>query len=348
VLLSDDYPSLNPGYWVVYSGVFDTDTEAVSRCAQLSNAGIDCYHRYLGANPAEAPILANGEYLAWVQGDLGIDLAAVAIDTGEVVRTIAPAWADEGIYPGPPSMAADGKRAYFDIGYEDSWFSCESTLGDFAVIDLATGAWDVVGTGYGPVVSPDGRHLAYLAAERCLPDPVEPDNWFIAFHGTVVVRDLIDGSERRWTPSAAIVDSPASFVWGLGWNAGGTELYLALDDGQVRVLSLDTPTSRATDALPVLPLDLDGARWVAPVGRLAGGDLVVRWSDGPDTAPVFHVGRFDPASGTLRSEEAAGSDWVGAALDTAHSAALIWQAESVSSPDVVVSSPGGWVYGADW
>lgn len=45
VLLSSDYPSLNPGYWVVYSGIFDVDGRASEHCASLP---FDCYHRYLG------------------------------------------------------------------------------------------------------------------------------------------------------------------------------------------------------------------------------------------------------------------------------------------------------------
>lgn len=48
LLLSDLYPSLNPGYWVVYSGVFLSESPARQHCLALRETGIDCYQRYLG------------------------------------------------------------------------------------------------------------------------------------------------------------------------------------------------------------------------------------------------------------------------------------------------------------
>jgi hypothetical protein len=52
VLLSDLYYTLNPGYWVVYTGYFFTGAEADSHCELIASTGHDCYSKqvswYLG------------------------------------------------------------------------------------------------------------------------------------------------------------------------------------------------------------------------------------------------------------------------------------------------------------
>lgn len=48
VLLSDLYPSLNPGYWAVYTGYFLTQSEASAQCDQVGGLGYDCYSRLVG------------------------------------------------------------------------------------------------------------------------------------------------------------------------------------------------------------------------------------------------------------------------------------------------------------
>lgn len=47
VLLSDLYPSLNPGYWAVYSGHFASQSEAASHCDLITSLGYDCYPRHV-------------------------------------------------------------------------------------------------------------------------------------------------------------------------------------------------------------------------------------------------------------------------------------------------------------
>ena len=48
LLLSDDYDSLNPGYWVVTTGAFQTRDEASSRCREMAPSVVDsCYPRYV-------------------------------------------------------------------------------------------------------------------------------------------------------------------------------------------------------------------------------------------------------------------------------------------------------------
>jgi S1-C subfamily serine protease len=48
VLLSDLYPSLNPGYWAVYTGYFSTKSEADAHCTDVGRLGYDCYSRLVG------------------------------------------------------------------------------------------------------------------------------------------------------------------------------------------------------------------------------------------------------------------------------------------------------------
>ncbi|UCM87362.1 serine/threonine-protein kinase [Streptomyces marincola] len=63
VLLSDDFPSLNPGYWVIYvSGGFDDGYDAVSFCAERGRtSGNECVGRYLGASAADAGLICHPE-----------------------------------------------------------------------------------------------------------------------------------------------------------------------------------------------------------------------------------------------------------------------------------------------
>lgn len=48
VLLSSAWSSLNPGYWAIYSGPFDSRESASARCASLQAEGASCYPRYVG------------------------------------------------------------------------------------------------------------------------------------------------------------------------------------------------------------------------------------------------------------------------------------------------------------
>ncbi|MCP3975991.1 MAG: SPOR domain-containing protein, partial [bacterium] len=45
VFRSDDYASLNSGFWVVYTGQFDAPEAAAGRCSQLAQLVPECYHR---------------------------------------------------------------------------------------------------------------------------------------------------------------------------------------------------------------------------------------------------------------------------------------------------------------
>ncbi|ONK15042.1 serine/threonine-protein kinase [Streptomyces sp. MP131-18] len=61
VLLSDDYASLNPGYWVIYvSDDFEDGTDAVEFCAEHGlTDGNACVGRYLSDSPGDADLICH-------------------------------------------------------------------------------------------------------------------------------------------------------------------------------------------------------------------------------------------------------------------------------------------------
>lgn len=313
VLLSDDYPSLNPGFWVVYSGVFDFDWEAQQRCDQL---GGDCYERYLGDDPSIAPTLANGRVLVWLEGSL------VVVDTlsGTVLRTVSSSWGD-GQFTGPPDLAGGGTVAYFDTGGEDSWFSCESTIGGFSRMDMTTGEAELDTSGIIPEVSPRGDLLAYASADECLVDPDEAQ-FFIAYHNTVTVRDLTTGTKRTWRPAPG-TDPGASTIYSLAWSADASTLYVSLADGTIQILPLKTSTDTPIQSLEGLEYFLDHSTIrVEMIGELTSGELVL-WSvaETEGDFPAF-VDLFDPATETATTLLSGPTAF--ASIDSTASTVLFW------------------------
>ena len=58
VLLSSDFRSLNPGYWVVYAGPFFTAAESQQACSRLDmHTASQCYGRRLSQDPADREIV---------------------------------------------------------------------------------------------------------------------------------------------------------------------------------------------------------------------------------------------------------------------------------------------------
>lgn len=63
VFLSDDYESLNPGYWVVHTGMYVDRDDATARCSQVRSSVDFCYDRYIQIVPTTAgPNGACGPY----------------------------------------------------------------------------------------------------------------------------------------------------------------------------------------------------------------------------------------------------------------------------------------------
>ena len=57
--MSDDFESLNPGYWVVYAGPFATAAESQDACWSDLNmrTAYLCYGRRLSQDPADREIV---------------------------------------------------------------------------------------------------------------------------------------------------------------------------------------------------------------------------------------------------------------------------------------------------
>lgn len=177
VLLSNDFPSLNPDYWVVFFGNW-ADKPSIAECPEIGD-GFTCYPRYLGEQQVVTAVALVGQ-----------DLVEIDTATGAVLRTFKEFFSGDGVYRGGFQLSPDRQYLYFSEGWEDSWYSCEASPGSVGRINLATGEILDLWTGTGIALSPDGNFAAYLESSQCLPDPEEPDMWVMTPYDTVVVVDL--------------------------------------------------------------------------------------------------------------------------------------------------------------
>ncbi len=308
VLLSDDYASLNAGYWVVYRGGYDFQWEASQACDAAANAAPDCYVRHLaGVDPAQAVGRSHGT--AFGVTALA-DFVIIDLATGVVLRTIALGYDAES--PGHPALHPTGATVYYSVGFEDFWFSCDASDGMLMELDLAGGRAEQVGDGFSPAISSDGATLMYLASSECFPDPAEPQ-FVLAPIDAVVWRDLTDGTETR------VVLPPA------GEQAEGYELWTATlgPDGSALVLDTAGVVWRVTregavaavfDLAAQFDMPIDGHSWTV-VGHDRGLDrlLVAETTrDGDDGRTLVHG--LDLVGGTAETYAAYSGD-AGMALD---------------------------------
>lgn len=238
VVLSDDYPSLNPGFWAVFSGSYDYAWEAAQRCARLAEREVnpitDCYPRYLGIDPARP--IHRDEGLALARDNEGF-VVAVSTENGQIVRTVVPRGL-EAASPSSPQLSPRGTEAFYSVLVEDSWFSCEASDGLLVRLDLATGDAVEIGDGFSPRVSADGRTLLYLEASDCFSDPEEP-HFVRAPIDTIVIRDLTTGRERRHAvPRPAAAESTYE-LWTVSWGPTADEIYVGDTEGSVRRFSAE-------------------------------------------------------------------------------------------------------------
>lgn len=284
VLLSDDYPSLNPGYWVVHAGQWGSSRAAGAMCPQELDPALSCYPRYLGDESTVLP--SSGSALAYV------DFSLVVLDatSGEVQRTITDTFGGDGVFPGNLALDRNHDRLFYGIGFEDSWYSCETEPGFVRQLDLGSGTSDSFVDGWAPAVSPDGRWLAVVAASRCVPDPAQA-GWVMAPGDTVELYDL---ESNQATPShtLALATPPADYddsnqILAVLWEADSKSLLIGMADDTVRSVPIDSkePIEATTVALEydesfpaavtlthsyhVLPLD-DGWMRVTEVDRITG------------------------------------------------------------------------------
>ncbi len=293
VLLSDDYPSLNPGYWVVYSGPVERSWEAARRCYEFDDRAPGCYPRYLGADPREPVGAAHGLALAYTEGEG--DLVAISTDTGDVVRTVSEYFYGDGRYPGTPELTADGLAAYYSVGYEDSWFSCDASDGDVQRVDLATGRREQIADGFAPKISPHGDQLLYLAASDCVTDP-ENQQWVLAALDTLVIRDLSTGRETRTVfPTPPDTGDGPYELWSAVWSRPDGDSAYVLDTAGTVWRSLGP--NREPQA--VARLGDGGWHWRLVAFDEADATLLAARIEWVDDTATTELHRIDPATGTV-------------------------------------------------
>lgn len=342
LLLSDDYPSLNPGYWVVFSGDFLTQEEALAHCRSLLEQDVACYHRFLGEAPVVVAGRAEGTLVAWVDGDL----AVVDAETGAVDRAVTDVYGGGGIFPGSLELGVDGTGVYFSVGFEDFWYSCDASAGRVDYVDLTSGDATEIATGFEPRISPDGSRLAYIASAHCIPDP-DNENEVISFYDTVAVLDLVTGRTQTWGPSPGTAQSPASLVESLAWAADGSSIYVSMEEGSLRVVN--TAVGAALDATPALGAGRSNGTlggWVLEGVHSRSGNLIVVENDyGEDRSRIVEI---DPVTGDVVDRRAWRSGLWTARLDGGRSALLFNSAGVVSGAPAGDLGPDPFFTGPDW
>lgn len=226
--------------------------------------------------------------LAYVTDD--VVLSEIDAATGDAVRTLVELFNGDGVFRGDLRLSPDGATIWFSEGYEDGWYSCESSVGSFGRVDVATGAVEIVGTGVGAEPSPDGTLVAYLSSDLCLPDPENPEDWVLTPYDRVVVRDLATGEEREFVTSPAPEDytSPSQVEWA-GFTPEGA-LLVRTTDAQLRLVDLN-----GSGALQDHPVVVEEVRGV-PVGSTADALITIEYGD-EGSADVHAV---DPVTGASR------------------------------------------------
>ena len=292
VLLSNDYPSLNPGYWVVFLGSADQEDDL--KCPEELDDGLSCYPRFLGIPPVATAIAI-----------LGVELVRLDVATGETLATIDPFFSGDGRYRYGLSLTPDRLEAYFSENWEDSWYSCESSPGTVSKIDLVTGEVDELWVGNGATVSPDGRFVAYLEASRCIPDPQNPDFWVLTPYDRVVVVDLVFNEPAFMDSQALPADylDPNALDW-VRFHPDGDAL-VATASGSVHKVPLGA--ANPIQSYPLV-LDLAGVEHF-PVEVVDDALIVTEWVD-----MGFAIVSYDLSDGT-RTELWVAETWIEVGAD---------------------------------
>lgn len=212
----------------------------------------------------------------------GNDLVELDPASGEPVRTIVERFDGDGVFRGDLRLAPDGATIWFSEGYEDGWYGCDSSVGSVGRVDLATGAVELVGVGYGLEPSPDGATVAYVSSDLCLPDPENPESWVLTPYDRVIVRDLASGDERAFVTDVApdSYSSPSQVEWA-GYSTDGELLVLTTDGG---LRSIDPLGSDVIQDHPVVLESLVGY----PVGAVEGGLVTIAVGD-EGSADLYRV-----------------------------------------------------------
>jgi hypothetical protein len=317
VLYSSDYPSLNPGYWLVYWGAFESGSEASLSCSDQPEE-LTCYPRYLGSDIS--PLAADNHVLV-IDGEA---LVIVDVTAGERLKVFDPYFSGDGMWVGSMSLTPDGAVLYYDIGWEDSWYACDSSQGQVERLDLAVGTAAAVAPGFAPAVSPDGHWLAVLLSEQCLPDPEEPDMWVLTPTDTVVVYDLTSGwpvETKRWSVGSAPTsyDDPHMVTWA-DWRTDSNTLLVMTNDGSIFEVTLDH--QGALDERPPVIDDIEGFPQA-----LLGDTLYITRDETPEEWGGFDLVAIDLTTGVEGEVITQTVGWAYAAADTTRTR-LIWGSDT--------------------
>jgi hypothetical protein len=232
------------------------------------------------AGPAPTP-----PAIAYVAADT--DLLEIATADSAVTRTVVEFFNGDGVFRGNLRLAPDGATIWFSEGYEDSWYGCDTSVGSFGRVDVASGAVEILGTGWGAEPSPDGAQVAYLDSDLCLPDPEAPEFWVLTPYDRVVIRDLAAGTEQEIVTDPAPADAvaPSQITW-VGYTTDG-ELLVLTADRQLRLV--DPAGSGVLQDHPVVLPELRGL----PAGTTDGALITADRGDEGST----DVYAIDPSSG---------------------------------------------------
>lgn len=252
--------------------------------------------------PGPAPALPP---LAYASVD--VDLVEIDVATGGITRTLTQFFNGDGVFRGSLRLSPDATTLWFSEGYEDGWFGCQTSVGSFGRVDVASGAVEIVGTGSGVEPSPDGTRIAYITSDLCLPDPENTEFWVLTPYDRVVVRDLASGAEQVFTTSPAPADyaAPSQVTWTGFTPAGG--LLVLTADGQLRqidpagsaviqdhsvVLSevLGLPVGTTGGALVTIDYGTEGSADLYATDLASGGVTRLATSDGFVTVGIAASG----------------------------------------------------------
>jgi len=200
-----------------------------------------------------------------------VDLVEIDLGDGTVTRTLSPLFSEGGVFRGGLRITPDRSTIFFSEGYEDSWYSCESSRGSVGQVAFDGGELERVTPGANPTPSPDGRYLAYVDSTLCIPDPENPELWVFTPFNVVVVRHLESGESTTHSIEAT-PQTPyePSALHSVAWHPDGDLLALAYSGA---IYQFPVGTSDPIDRHPTLPFDLDTESY--PGGIDVAGDRLV-------------------------------------------------------------------------